>query len=973
MADQRGRVALRNLPAVEPDRLSVQEIPSRDSETGSAGRLGVGALIDRVTDDAVARIPTTPSGGGTPGTGDGGGLDTAAVDARIAPFARADARISQLDSLGPSDIGAGDHVIVDDSNVKKRMSFGALSAAVADEAVEDWAQDENTDPIPADKLTNVPAGATGPAGPAGAAGPAGPKGDRGEQGSTGPAGPGGVGQPGFIRTVDMAAQTDVVAPANGTWGDWTMIAQLTIAAGEVGVMLFHGDVHGTVVESSDGGGDRIHTEMRIVRTRGSDTDRLLVEDDEYGPRNIASGTAVSTDFAGASQLVADHLTVPDSTQVGDVYKLQVRYIKQDPRNALRTIRHTTTTANRIRMIRFDGANMGGSTLDFASDAETVTGTLTTKVTNPHGVAAALTAKAATNAQVTTGDATKFPTAAQLKATNDRFRPEADAAVAALTTGQQQAARTRIGAGTGTVDYASDSETISGTARDKTVNPAGLAATFTDRTADAGEVTAGDGSKLVTAAQLKDVSDRFRPEADADIATLTDNQQAAARTRIGATDAAGAGPVAGTYSAYRTVDGGTTAIAGDLINGGAIPDGATQIEYTIAGDTTQLDEFTTETINVATLLALPNRNQGSNAISDSTGIYPFQFDERATLTPGVDAIEGYLAHNGRTLLFSNDQLERSLRVRFRESAVEPWALRNPGEKIPDSALESDVVTTGNDGTIPDGLLATNIPRLVGGKLPVSDLPRIGAGNLPLGSVPFTTADNTKLISIEHGAEVNVQSDWNAVTGPAFIRNKPTRLQADVSDLPTASEDNNPLLVVAETLPRTDLEITFQNVGGSYYFGTGFGTINENSDLTDAQVNTSIAGARYVPSTLILTLWLQSLSDGASADYEVVLLGGQEYILSAGNIATLPSPWPRTTAIFAVRTITLEAGDLDPTATVPFNLKDTARGAERVFLAGNPGTREATQSQAPIMRGQELTAAQYAIPSNRLSGRYILVTA
>ena len=39
-------------------------------------------------------------------------------------------------------------------------------------------------------------------------------------------------------------------------------------------------------------------------------------------------------------------------------------------------------------------------------------------------------------------------------------------------------------------------------------------------------------------------------------------------------------------------------------------------------------------------------------------------------------------------------------------------------------------------------------------------------------PFTDADEAKLDGIATGAEVNVQSDWNATSGDAFIQNKPT---------------------------------------------------------------------------------------------------------------------------------------------------------------------------------------------------------
>ena len=38
--------------------------------------------------------------------------------------------------------------------------------------------------------------------------------------------------------------------------------------------------------------------------------------------------------------------------------------------------------------------------------------------------------------------------------------------------------------------------------------------------------------------------------------------------------------------------------------------------------------------------------------------------------------------------------------------------------------------------------------------------------------MSAADKTKLDGIATGAEVNVQSDWNATSGDAFIKNKPT---------------------------------------------------------------------------------------------------------------------------------------------------------------------------------------------------------
>jgi hypothetical protein len=47
-----------------------------------------------------------------------------------------------------------------------------------------------------------------------------------------------------------------------------------------------------------------------------------------------------------------------------------------------------------------------------------------------------------------------------------------------------------------------------------------------------------------------------------------------------------------------------------------------------------------------------------------------------------------------------------------------------------------------------------------------------GDGGLSQINFTSADHTKLNGIATGAEVNVQSNWNATGGDAFIANKPT---------------------------------------------------------------------------------------------------------------------------------------------------------------------------------------------------------
>lgn len=48
---------------------------------------------------------------------------------------------------------------------------------------------------------------------------------------------------------------------------------------------------------------------------------------------------------------------------------------------------------------------------------------------------------------------------------------------------------------------------------------------------------------------------------------------------------------------------------------------------------------------------------------------------------------------------------------------------------------------------------------------------------LSTNDYTTAEKTKLSGIASGAQKNVQSDWSATSGDAFIKNKPTSLPAN----------------------------------------------------------------------------------------------------------------------------------------------------------------------------------------------------
>lgn len=57
---------------------------------------------------------------------------------------------------------------------------------------------------------------------------------------------------------------------------------------------------------------------------------------------------------------------------------------------------------------------------------------------------------------------------------------------------------------------------------------------------------------------------------------------------------------------------------------------------------------------------------------------------------------------------------------------------------------------------------------------------------LSTNDYTTAEKTKLGGIEEGAQVNVQADWNATEGDAFIKNKPGEATQEKAGLMSAAD-------------------------------------------------------------------------------------------------------------------------------------------------------------------------------------------
>ena len=511
-----------------------------------------------------------------------------------------------------------------------------------------------------------------------------------------------------------------------------------------------------------------------------------------------------------------------------------------------------------------------------------------------------------------------------------------------------------GTGSGTaVDPASEAEAEAGTVSDKYISPLTLGEVLEHVRATAANVTAGSIGRLVDAAVLKGVIDTLNAAIAEKAATtniedvalksildadLSDDVKQAFRERIGAESEDGEyGP---TVTSSQRYGGG---IPGGLGLGPTIPDGATHLLFTITAETEQLINYTTRELLVSQFLSLPNRNQGSNAISNSSGVIETNFDQRQTDTPGADAQRGYIAHNGRRILYASDQsVGAAIRVQFKESRVEPWALRDNTERLPHDKLPEDVVVL-EQGKISNNLI---------------DFPPSTGSQPPAGTGYYPDADRQKLVGIERGAEVNVKSDWNATTGPEEILNKPD-VPPVASALPTALATSTNRVQVQENSPRRDLGIQFAaRPGGDFNYGGGLGSISNLVDRTSAYITSNIGGIRYSGTAFQLDFYVLDVSLDGGAWTRVWFQGVELTIAQEFGLTTIPWQTADTSRYRHFRTAVIPQASrptfADPVAV---NLQDTEADAGQQFIAGNPFVREATE--APIAdQFPVLTAAEYA---------------
>ena len=138
------------------------------------------------------------------------------------------------------------------------------------------------------------------------------------------------------------------------WTAWTSVGTFPLPASQAGPVLLAAKVRAErTTPVPTGGGDRIFTQARIVRTRGS-TDTVLVVQDIYGPRNVNT-VSVQT----ASKAVSSFMLGHDTAQENDTYKVEVRVSSQ---STSRTIQFDIAN-NGLSVFSVSGGGLGQDQVD----------------------------------------------------------------------------------------------------------------------------------------------------------------------------------------------------------------------------------------------------------------------------------------------------------------------------------------------------------------------------------------------------------------------------------------------------------------------------------------------------------------------------------------------------------------------------------------------------------------------------------
>ena len=221
------------------------------------------------------------------------------------------------------------------------INLGGQTAAQVTQAiaagVQDWAEAGNTDPIPAAKLTNAPSG-----------------------GDT--SGGSGAALDEIFNGSEVVITTGTSA---GVWTGWTDVLEHTITASQAGMNILFANTHG-ISDSGDGGGDRIYSDLQVLRQRTGETDLMKLDLRGY-VRNAGNFHGGQPQPPNETNEASRHSTVSAvvacELNTGDTIKVQVRALSQTASETMRFAASSETARNQSMQLLTLGGGGGSGGLD----------------------------------------------------------------------------------------------------------------------------------------------------------------------------------------------------------------------------------------------------------------------------------------------------------------------------------------------------------------------------------------------------------------------------------------------------------------------------------------------------------------------------------------------------------------------------------------------------------------------------------